>query len=94
MWTLLAAMLAGIVAWLVISPFSYRSRGEEQSSGIVDRERLKVHDAKELAVRALKDLENDHAMGKVNQEDYNRSFAELSREAAAALAEMKRYEQG
>jgi len=51
-------------------------------------DKRRLLDAKERALRSLKDLEFDFTMGKVSRDDYERSYAELSHEVALILREL------
>lgn len=52
----------------------------------------RILDAKERALRSLKDLELDYRMGKVSTEDFERSKQELLHEVSQILGELRRYE--
>jgi hypothetical protein len=45
---------------------------------------------KDTALRALKDLEFDHQVGKINDEDYQRFHERLSRQAVGLLQQIER----
>ena len=48
-------------------------------------ERIRLEEARDRALAALKELEFDHRTGKVSDEDYRAAVAPLRREAADAL---------
>jgi len=90
MWIVLALALSVVIGFFVCAPLfePALSQGDESlsSSGLVA-----LGDAKERALRALKDLELDHDMGKVSHEDFERSKHELSLEVASILEEIRRH---
>lgn len=87
-----AALFAGCLALFIVAPMRWSVVGAGGAYPAADKMREKLLDDKELALRALKDLESDYAMGKVDQDEYTRSYTQLSLDVAAALEEIKRYE--
>jgi len=90
MWISIAACLAATLAYLLVKPLF-----EPALSGVVElsaRDSLRaLLDSKERSLRSLKDLELDHAMGKVSDEDFETSRRNLSLEIGALLEEIKRH---
>lgn len=79
-------ILSLVVAWYVLSPlFEPPMPSYLDSSG-----NNPLLDAKERALRSLKDLEMDFSMGKLSQEDFDQSKRALSAEVAAILATIKK----
>jgi hypothetical protein len=84
-------VLSLIVVWFVVAPFfepalaqGARQGGDDGAGSLLD--------AKERALRALKDLELDHSMGKVSAEDFDEGKRSLSVEIATILKEIQRRE--
>lgn len=76
---LIALGLIAAVAVLVSSPF-WRRAGETEDPVLADLEARK-----EVKYRELRDLDLDHAAGKVGREDYDRQRASLRQEAIEIL---------
>lgn len=82
-----SVILSLLVAWYVIAPLlepALNRRGAQGAGDSIDA----LLDRKERALRSIKDLELDFEMGKLSQEDFDRSKAALSVEAAAILEEI------
>lgn len=63
-----------------------RSEGDEERAAVPgDDERLRLLEARDRALAALKELEFDHRTGKVSDADYRALVGPLRREAAEAL---------
>ena len=81
--------LSLLVAWLLISPLldtGGRSGPAPSSYG----EAAALLDAKERSLRAIKDLELDFSMGKLSQDDFDRSKEALSLELLSILDRIKK----
>lgn len=82
-------ILSLFVVWFVLSPLfepplpSYATSPRDGALG-------PLLDAKERALRSLKDLEMDFSMGKLSQEDFDQSRRAISSEVAAILSDIKR----
>lgn len=82
-------ILSLLVVWYVLSPLF--EGGVLNFGGAAQPESLgPLLDAKERALRALKDLEMDFAMGKLSQEDFMTSKGSVTAEIASILAEIKK----
>lgn len=82
-----SVVLSLLVAWYVISPLlepALNRCGAQGAGDGIDA----LLDRKERSLRAIKDLELDFEMGKLSQEDFDRSKASLFVEAAAILEEI------
>jgi hypothetical protein len=91
MWIVAAALFVLIITWFLCWPLldvAVEGHGGE----IFDRSRIVLLDTKERALRSLKDLELDYAMGKVSIEDFEPTKRALTLEIAAVLKELKDYE--
>jgi cytochrome c-type biogenesis protein CcmI len=75
-----AAALAVVAAWALLAP-----RRRAVDARATARASTGVSDAKRTALRQLRDLEDDHAAGLVDDDAYGRMRASLLRQAAAAL---------
>lgn len=83
-------VLSLFVVWFVLSPLfepALPSHGGVSNNGDVGP----LLDAKERALRAIKDLELDFSMGKLSQEDFDQSRRSLTAEVAAILDDIKKH---
>ena len=82
-------ILSLFVVWFVLSPLfepalpNYGKRATPEALG-------PLLDAKERALRSIKDLEMDFSMGKLSQEDFDQSRRALTADVAAILADIKK----
>jgi hypothetical protein len=82
-------VLSLFVVWFVLSPLfepampSYLATPGDGALGA-------LLDAKERALRSIKDLEMDFSMGKLSQDDFDQSRRALSSEVAAILARIEK----
>lgn len=89
-WIVASAVLSIVTAWYVGRPLfdplmatiSVRD-GDRSYGALLDR--------KERALRALKDLELDFAMGKISESDFEAAKSTLTIEATAILDELQKY---
>jgi hypothetical protein len=82
-------ILSLFVVWFVLSPLFepvIPNYGKLAAPGALGP----LLDAKERALRSIKDLEMDFSMGKLSQEDFDQSRRALTAEVAAILADIKR----
>ena len=82
-------ILTLFVVWFVLSPLfepPMPNYGDNSGAGALGS----LLDAKERALRSLKDLEMDFSMGKLSQEDFDQSRRTLTAEVAAILTDIKR----
>jgi hypothetical protein len=91
-WIVASAALSLVSAWFIVKPW-IESDARLTADGIASASLLALRDKKERALRSLKDLELDFAMGKVSAEDFESSKQALSLEAAAILEELSQHEQ-
>lgn len=89
-WILLSLALSVAVGFFLAAPF-FEPTFQEVEGGLETESYAALMDKKERALRALKDLELDHTMGKVGQGDFERSKRELSIEVAEILEEIRRH---
>lgn len=85
--TIFAAALVGLAAWRTLAPFT----GSEEASGpqiLGGRTRAALEREKTLVLRSIKDLEFDHAMGKVSDKDFAEMTARLRVRAAGLLRQL------
>jgi hypothetical protein len=92
MWMVAAVALVSLMTWFLLSPFFAASSSVSTSEGL-GGERISLLDSKERAVRALKDLELDFAMGKVAAQDFEHSKRALTIEVAAILQKLREHEE-
>lgn len=82
-------LLSLVIAWIIAAPFLSplpNVRGARGDDGEGDF----LLDAKERALRAIKDLELDYSMGKLSPEDFHASKETLSLELLSVLDRIKR----
>lgn len=91
MWIVAAAALVSLMAWFLVSPLFEAASNVVLGNGL-GAERVSLLDTKERAVRALKDLELDFAMGKVGAEDFEQSKRALTVEVASVLQKLREHE--
>jgi hypothetical protein len=83
-------ILSLVVMWYVLSPLfetTIPNYGETVQPGALGP----LLDAKERAIRSLKDLEMDLSMGKLSQDDFDQSKRMLTGEVATILAEIRKH---
>jgi hypothetical protein len=84
----LAGVLAVVCVVVVALPFIREPEPKSDSLHALDeteRRRLKLIEARDRALAALKELEFDHRTGTISDEDYRALLGPLRREAANAL---------
>ena len=81
---LAAVVLAGIVAFVVLSPLR---KADEQVRVVEDR-RAALEAAKEAKYREIRDAELDYRMGKLSEEDWREADRELRGQAIEILRDL------
>lgn len=85
---LLSLIVAGLVGIYVLAPLFRADAAEaERISSAVSEER-DLESRREMLVAALKDLEDDRATSKVDQQDYTRAKTELSNETIEIMKQL------
>lgn len=85
--TIFAAAVVGFAAWRTLAPLT----GAEVGSGpqmLGGRTRAALEREKALVLRAIKDLEFDHAMGKTSDKDFADMTARLRVRAAGLIRQL------
>ena len=85
--TIFTAAALGLAAWRTFAPIS----GEDEPSAapvVGGRTRAALEREKALALRTIKELEFDRAMGKVSDKDYNEMSARLRTRAAGLIRQL------
>lgn len=80
-----------LVVWFIAAPFfepALARSGAAEGYGTL----ASLTDAKERALRSIKDLELDFSMGKLSQEDFEESRSALTLEVANLLREIQQHE--
>ena len=85
--TIFGAAAVGLAAWRTLAPLSNR---QEQTSITVlgGRTRAALEREKALALRSLKELEFDTAMGKISEKDFSEMSARLRARAARLMGQL------
>jgi hypothetical protein len=91
MWIVASVALSLFSVWYVGRPL-LEPLTEQSAESAAGAARLVLLDKKERALRALKDLELDFAMGKVSAQDFESSKQSLALEAAAVLEELSQHD--
>ena len=91
----LGALLAVACVVFAARPFLREPAAPEAGDRLAEPdaaalERIRLEEARDRALAALKELEFDHRTGKVSDEDYRAAVVPLRREAAAALRALDR----
>jgi hypothetical protein len=84
----LGALLAAACVVFVARPLLRQASPEQDVLATADpaeRERLRLLEARDRALAALKELEFDHRTGKITDEDYRALVGPLRRDAGEAL---------
>jgi hypothetical protein len=81
------AAAVGVAALRTVAPLVGRLP-EESVQGLGERTRAALEREKALALRSIKELEFDHAMGKVSEADYAEMSARLRARAAGLLRQL------
>ena len=85
--TIFTAAAVGIAAWRTFSPIS--AEDEPTGSAILGgRTRAALEREKALALRSIKELEFDRAMGKVSEKDFSEMSARLRARAAGLIRQL------
>ena len=85
--TIFTAAIVGVAAWRTLAPFT----GGDDRRGrpvIGGRTRAALEREKTLALRSIKDLEFDRAMGKVSQKDFGEMSTRLRSRAAGLIGQL------
>jgi len=85
--TIFGAAAVGLAAWRTFSPLS-GAQEAVSSTTVGGRTRAALEREKVLALRALKELEFDRAMGKVSERDFAEMSARLRVRAAGLLRQL------
>jgi hypothetical protein len=86
---LLALAIVTLVAWFVTAPLRGRA-SEDREDDRAAAELADLEARKEAKYRQIRDVEADHASGKLSDEDFKRLDRELRGEAVAILKKLDR----
>jgi hypothetical protein len=81
-----ATALVGIAVWWTLRPLVSQER--ERTPMVGHRTRLALEREKALTLRAIKDLEFDHAMGKLSDSDWREMSDRLRARAAGLMRQL------
>ncbi len=90
MWIAASAVLAALLALFFVKPLFEPALAVEADLRSGDSF-LRLVDQKERVLRSLKDLELDHAMGKVGDAEFTSARQALALEAGRLIEEIKRH---
>ncbi|MCS7070775.1 MAG: hypothetical protein NZM00_04665 [Anaerolinea sp.] len=85
---LLSLILIGVVLALVLAPL-FR-RGQADAVALVDRQRERLQVYYERALRNIRDLDEDHALGKLDEAEYHVERAYWAERGVLALKALDR----
>jgi hypothetical protein len=85
--TIFTAAVVGVAAWRTLAPF-IGSDERAGAPGIGARTRAVLEREKMLALRSIKDLEFDRAMGKVSEKDFAEMSARLRARATRLIRQL------
>ncbi|MEQ1572632.1 MAG: hypothetical protein ABL993_00165, partial [Vicinamibacterales bacterium] len=85
--TIFSAAAIGIAAWRTFGPFAMRDE-PESAQMLGGRTRAALEREKTLALRSIKELEFDRAMGKVSEKDFAEMGARLRVRAAGLMRQL------
>jgi hypothetical protein len=83
-------ILSLFVVWYVLSPL-FETALPNYGAAVQPGALGPLLDAKERALRSIKDLEMDLSMGKLSQDDFDQSKRTLITEVAAILTEIQKH---
>ena len=89
---LLALGLAGAALVYVLAPLFRADAGQQERRARKLSEEEELVSEREMALAALKDLEDDHATGKIAEADYGTFKEKLTLRAAAVLRRLDEIE--
>ncbi len=85
--TLLAVLLAAAAVAFVVAPL-FRRDSTEDRAAVANTELQELHSRHDMALAALKDLEDDRQTGKVDDSDYDELKAKLTAQAVEAMKQL------
>ena len=85
--TIFSAAIVGVAAWRTLAPFTGVDVRRDRLV-IGGRTRAAIEREKTLALRSIKNLEFDRAMGKVSQKDFDEMSARLRSRAARLIGQL------
>jgi hypothetical protein len=85
--TIFSAAVVGVAAWRTLAPFTGGDIRRDRPV-IGGRTRAAIEREKTLALRSIKNLEFDRAMGKVSQKDFDEMSARLRSRAARLIGQL------
>ena len=87
-----SVLLAAGAVCFVLAPLFRRDAAERERLTAVTSERQELHSKREMALAALRDLEDDRQTGKIDDDDYRRLEATLSARAVEILKRLDELE--
>ena len=91
-YALALVVLGALVAAFVLWPLRRRPAGApagDAEAGRRDDRRAELEAAREAKLREIRDAELDHRMGKLSDDDFRRTDAELRAQAVALIDELE-----
>lgn len=87
-------VIVGVVLWLVIAPLLRREAGADQRVTQLARQRDRAQVYYERVLRNLRDLDEDHALGKLEDVDYAQERELWAQRGVQALRALEQLEAG
>lgn len=81
-------VIAAVAVWFVVAPMLRADAAEAERIGAAVSDERDLRSRHEMLLGSLKDLEDDRATGKVDDEDYARSKSELSTQAVLIMKQL------
>lgn len=85
---LIGLILIAVILLLVIAPLL--GRGRQQSDALTDRQRERLRVYYDRALRNIRDLDEDHALGKLDEDEYTAERAYWAERGVQALKALDR----
>ena len=85
--------LAAVIAVLVLAPLFRRDADERERTSSAASEIRELHSRHEMALAALKDLEDDRATGKIGDDDYQELKAGMTVQAVELMKRLDALEE-
>lgn len=82
---LFALLLTAFVLMWIVTPMLQRQRATPSEDALLDKQRERLLLYYERVLRNIRDLDEDHALGKTDEDDYQREREEWAQRGAQVL---------